>query len=102
MRDERRTIHDYTPEAFERVRQTVLHVATVLGDWMNHVTLIGGAVPSLLIPQGDLAKGVEQHLGTIDVDLGLELMVLEDEGYASLSPCLRPPTPGRDRVTRFR
>jgi hypothetical protein len=89
MREERRTIHDYTPEAFERVRQTVLHIATVLGDWMDHVTLIGGAVPSLLIPQGDLQEGVEQHPGTIDVDLGLELMVLEDEGYASIADLLR-------------
>jgi Domain of unknown function (DUF1814). len=89
VRDERKTIHDYTPEAFERVRQTVLHVATVLAHWVEHVTLIGGAVPSLLIPQGELPDGAEQHPGTIDVDLGLELMVLDDEGYASIADLLR-------------
>jgi hypothetical protein len=42
MRDERQSYRDYTPEAFERVRQALLHVATVLGDWMDPVTLIGG------------------------------------------------------------
>ena len=89
MTAERRTIRDYTPEAFDRVRQTVLHVATVLGDWMEHVTLIGGAVPSLLIAQANLPDGVEPHPGTIDVDLGLEIMVLEDAGYASIAERLR-------------
>lgn len=89
MRDDRWTIHDYTPEAFERVRQTCLHVATVLGDWIERVTLIGGAVPSLLIPQDCLPAGVEPHPGTVDVDLGLELAVLDDEGYASIAELLR-------------
>ncbi|MCC7495893.1 MAG: nucleotidyl transferase AbiEii/AbiGii toxin family protein [Fimbriimonadaceae bacterium] len=89
MTNERWTIHNYTPEAFERVRQTCLHVASVLGDWMERVTLIGGAVPSLLIPPDRLPEGVEPHPGTVDVDLGLELAVLDDEGYASIAKLLR-------------
>ncbi len=89
MRDDRQTIHDYAPEAFDRVHKTLLHVATVLGDWMEHVTLIGGAVPSLLIPQDGLKESIDPHPGTIDVDLGLELMVLEDEGYSSIANLLR-------------
>ncbi len=30
--DERKTIQDYSPETYERVQQTLLHVATILGD----------------------------------------------------------------------
>ena len=89
MRDERRTIQDYTPETFERVRQTCLHLATVLGDWMGSVTLVGGFAPSLLVPQDPLPAGVEPHPGTLDIDLGLELAVLDDEGYASIAELLR-------------
>ena len=47
--DEHRMILDYSPEAYERVCQALLHVATILGDWMEQITLIGGALPSFLI-----------------------------------------------------
>jgi len=57
--DERKTILDYSPETYERVRQALLHVATVLGDWMEQVTLIGGVVPSLLVPPNALPEGVD-------------------------------------------
>jgi hypothetical protein len=87
--DERKTILDYSPETYQRVCQALLHVATVLGDWMEQVTLIGGAVPSLLVPQGTLPEGADPHPGTADVDLGLELSILSDEGYASIAKLLR-------------
>lgn len=105
MRDERMTMSDYTPEAYDRVRQTLLHVATVLGNWMEHVTLIGGAVPSLLIDQNSLSDGIEPHPGTADVDLGLELAILSDEGYATIAQLLRqagysPEEKEEDRIRR--
>ena len=61
---ERKTILDYSPETYERVRQAMLHVATILGEWMEQVTLIGGIVPSLLVPASDLPESVEAHPGT--------------------------------------
>ncbi len=87
--DERKTTLDYTPETYDRVHQAMLHVATVLGDWMEQVTLIGGIVPSLLVPAGGLPKGVEAHPGTADLDLALQLSVLTDDGYAAISQLLR-------------
>ncbi len=38
--DERKTILDYSPETYERVRQALPHVATVLGEWMEQVTVL--------------------------------------------------------------
>lgn len=40
--DERKTILDDTPETYERVQQALLHVATVLGEWMEQATLSWG------------------------------------------------------------
>ena len=103
--DERKTILDYSPETYERVRQALLHVATVLGDWMEQVTLVGGIVPSLLVPQIALPEGSHLHPGTADLDLGLELSVLTDEAYATISELLRqagyrPMEKEEDRIRR--
>ena len=46
-------------------------------------------MPSLLIPQGVGDGSIEPHPGTIDVDLGLELMVLDNRGYADIADLLR-------------
>ena len=87
--DQRRTVLDYAPETYERVQQALLHVSTVLGDWMEQITLIGGIVPSLLVPPSQLPVGAEAHPGTSDLDLALQLKVLTAEGYASISELLR-------------
>lgn len=103
--DERKTIQDYTPETYERVRQALLHVSTVLGEWMEQVTLIGGIVPSLLVPLSSLPKSTEAHPGTADLDLGLKLSVLTEEGYATIADLLRqagyrPVEKEEDRIRR--
>jgi hypothetical protein len=87
--DQRRTVFDYAPETYERVQQALLHISTVLGDWMEQITLIGGIVPSLLVPPSQLPVGAEAHPGTSDLDLALQLKVLTAEGYASISELLR-------------
>ena len=81
--------HMARAEEYDRVRQALLHIATVLGDWMDQVTVIGGIVPSLLVAPEKLAPGVEAHPGTADLDLALQLSVLSDEGYANISDLLR-------------
>ena len=87
--DQRRTVLDYAPETYERVQQALLHISTGLGDWMEQITLIGGIVPSLLVPPSQLPVGAEAHPGTSDLDLALQLKVLTAEGYASISQLLR-------------
>ena len=71
------------------VRATCLYIATKLGDIMDDLVIVGGLVPSLLIDQEALPSGVEAHVGTMDLDLGLSVLLLNEERYRSLTARLR-------------
>jgi len=79
----------YTAEQVRAVHAACLYLATKLGDLMKDVVIVGGLVPSLLIPQDHLTEGAEPHVGTMDLDLGLALRLLEGERYAALAERLR-------------
>jgi hypothetical protein len=79
----------YSRAQLERVRGTCLYVATKLGDLLDEVVVVGGLVPSLIIDQRKLSPGTEPHLGTLDLDLGLALALLDNERYRTLSERLR-------------
>jgi len=83
------TAADYTPAQTELVRATTLTVATLLGDYMEEMVVVGGLVPSLLIPAMALPAGVEAHPGTMDLDLGLDLAILDERRYEGIAERLR-------------
>jgi hypothetical protein len=89
MRGRRIATAAYSPAQLERVRATCLYVATKLGDLLDDVVVVGGLVPSLIIDQNKLTAGAEPHLGTLDLDLGLALALLEGERYRTLGERLR-------------
>ena len=76
---------DYKREDLELVRQTCLYVATKLGDLLDDLVVVGGLVPSLLIPDESLPAGEDVHVGTTDLDLGLSLALLDTRRYEDLS-----------------
>ena len=80
---------DYTLDQVKLVRATCLYVATKLGDIMEELVDIGGLAPSLLIRQDELPEGVEPHVGTMDLDVGLRLALLEEGRYKTLTERLR-------------
>lgn len=80
---------DYTPEQLERSRQTLLEVLGALGDIAEDVVLVGGLVPTLLVDQAEASVRDEAHVGSVDVDLGLHLVVLNDDRYETLADRLR-------------
>lgn len=97
----------YAPEFLERARRTCLHLATVIGDMSDDIVLVGGLVPSLIIEQDSLPSGAERHIGTMDVDVGLALGLLDEGRYQELSERLRragfgPDTNDAGRPTRQR
>ena len=80
---------EYTPEQLARTRQTLLQVLVALGDFHDDVVLVGGLVPSFLMDQAEAAARDDAHVGSIDVDLGLRLAVVDEDRYEELAERLR-------------
>jgi len=80
---------EYRREQVELVRQTCLYVATKLGDLLEEFVVVGGLVPSLLIPEKSLPQDEDAHVGTMDLDLGLSLALLDAHRYEDLTSRLR-------------
>ena len=88
MTQKPQTYEGYAAEQTELVESTCLYVATKLGDLLDDMMIVGGLVPSLIIEQ-ETRSGDERHVGTMDLDLGLMLALLNDELYKTLSERLR-------------
>jgi hypothetical protein len=82
------TADGYAGRDTELVRSTCLYIATVLGDLVDDFVIVGGLVPTLLVAQDSLPEG-ERHPGTLDLDVGLSLSVLEKKRYTELAARLR-------------
>jgi predicted nucleotidyltransferase len=98
---------DYSPAAVQVVRAANLYIATKLGDLRDDVVIVGGLVPSLIIAQTDFPPGRAQHVGTMDVDLGLAIAILDARRYHELCERLRnagfqPDTNEAGRITNQR
>lgn len=89
MQSKPTTKYGYNHEYLERVHSVCLDMATRLGDLIDDIVVVGGLAPSLQIDQSKLPPGIDAHVGTRDLDLGLALAMLEEERYAELSARLR-------------
>jgi hypothetical protein len=83
------TAAGYAPDQVARVRAACLYLATKLGDLMPELVVVGGLVPSLLIDQQNLPEHVTPHVGTMDLDLGLEFGIVGEERYKEVAERLR-------------
>jgi len=57
---------EYSSDQAKLVRATCLYVATILGDYMEDIVIVGGLVPSLLIDQDSLPEGTDHITGGKD------------------------------------
>lgn len=80
---------EYQKEDVALVHKTCLYVSTKLGDLLDDLVVVGGLVPSLLIPDNSLPEGEDAHIGTMDLDLGLSLAILDRDRYEDLTQRLR-------------
>lgn len=83
------TAAGYTIEQVALVRATCLYVATKLGDLMEDLVVVGGLVPSLLINEEELDDPTRAHVGTMDLDVGMAVALLDQGRYRSLTERLR-------------
>lgn len=89
MTDKPKHAFEYNSEQVEFVRATCLYVATKLGELIDDLVIVGGLVPSLIVDQSTLPKDVDAHVGTMDLDIGLQLALLDDGRYRKLTERLR-------------
>ncbi|MGH2945154.1 MAG: hypothetical protein ACRDPC_02600 [Solirubrobacteraceae bacterium] len=89
MAEKPQTESGYAREDTELVESATLTVATILGDLLNDLCIVGGLVPTLLIdvPAGAEANG--RHCGTNDLDVGMALAILDEERYKEIAERLR-------------
>jgi hypothetical protein len=80
---------EYESEQLQFARATCLYVATKLGDLMDDLVVVGGLVPSLIVDQESHFEDAEVHVGTMDLDIGLTLALLEEGRYRTLTERLR-------------
>lgn len=85
MPEKPRHASEYGGDQVELVRATCLYIATKLGDLMDEVVVVGGLVPLLLINPGELPVGTAAHVGTMDLNIGLALALLDEGRYRSLT-----------------
>ena len=78
----------YSPAAVQLVQAASLYLATKLGDLRDDLAIVGGLVPSLIVPQSELPAD-RLHVGTMDVDLGLAIALLDERRYRELCERLR-------------
>ena len=79
MNFEPRQAGDYTDRQVEAARRVLVDVGQVLASFRDAIVVVGGWVPDLLLSEAHAV-----HIGSIDVDLALDAVKLEDGRYAEL------------------
>ena len=79
MNPEPRQRDDYSERQIEAARRVLIDVGQVLAAFVDCLVVVGGWIPDLLLPDVD-----EPHIGSIDVDLALDVVKLNEGRYAEL------------------
>lgn len=80
---------DYATVDGSVLESACLYLAAVLADLMRtQLTIVGGYVPPLLIPQEELPEP-QRHCGTMDLDVGLSIALLDNALYETVARRLR-------------
>ena len=88
---------DYDDRTTAAVKSVLVEIGQILGSFKGKFSVIGGAVPWLLLSEADMP-----HIGTVDVDLSLDASALGDGEYVRLVKALQ--THGyqqRENLRRF-
>lgn len=102
-----KSIENYTPEQTRQIKELALSVATILGSYIDDMVIIGGLVPTLLVEPESLSEETDLHVGTSDLDLGLDITIFDEDRYAEIAEHLRnndfvPDTNEKGNPTRQR
>ena len=73
------TKHDYNARQVAAAKSVLLELMLLLGEYRDHLVLVGGWVPEFLITQPS-----EPHIGSIDVDLAVDHRTITEAGYRTI------------------
>jgi hypothetical protein len=75
---------DYDDRSTAAVKAVLIEIGQILGAFKGKFAIVGGAVPWLLLGNPDMP-----HVGTLDVDIGLDAQALGEGEYAMLIAALQ-------------
>jgi hypothetical protein len=73
------TFRDYSAEAIAACRAVLIEVIHCMGEFRDHLVVVGGWVPALLLPNAP-----EPYVGTLDVDLALDFQHIPEDTYQTV------------------
>lgn len=74
---------NYSTEIVSAARSVLLELAHLLGEYRDDMVVVGGWVPELLLPESS-----RPHVGSVDVDLALNHLSLQEHRYRTLKQLL--------------
>jgi hypothetical protein len=74
---------EYSPQQIKACHCVMVELVHILGDYIDDMAIVGGWVPTLLIPNAQ-----EEHIGSMDVDLALNGAKISADAYASINKIL--------------
>ncbi|HEY4087493.1 MAG TPA: nucleotidyl transferase AbiEii/AbiGii toxin family protein [Bryobacteraceae bacterium] len=87
--------NEYDDRTTAAVKTVLLEIGQILGSFKGKFAVVGGAVPWLLLDNFEMP-----HVGTIDVDLGLDAEALGDGEYVRLVDALMTHGYGQNKKLR--
>ena len=81
---EPQSAQEYDDRTSAAVKSVIVEIGQILGSFQGKFAIVGGAVPWLLLEDAEM-----EHVGTLDVDVGLDAEALGDGEYAKLIETLR-------------
>jgi len=77
--DDKQSANEYDDRTTSAIKSVMLEIGQILGSYRGKFAVVGGAVPWLLLENEEMG-----HVGTADIDLGLDPAALGDGEYADL------------------
>lgn len=76
---EKQSATEYDDRTTTAVKRALVEIGQLLGSYQGQFAVVGGSVPALLLQNEEMG-----HVGTADIDLGLDPKALADGEYAEL------------------
>ena len=80
--DELKSSIDYSEGQKQAAHRVLIELVNIFQTYEDEIRIVGGWVPDLMFPG-------EGHIGSVDVDIMLNHMALQDEGYQNMARILK-------------